>query len=77
MMLVMGRLHVVRLLPVLVIAGVMLLGGARAAIQPAAPTGLTGLALDGRVELAWQPVSGATGYTVYRGTSPGLDHDAR
>ena len=70
MMLTMGRLHAV-LLPVLVIAGVMLLGGARAATQPSAPTGPTGIALDGRVELAWQPVSGADHYTVYRGTSPG------
>jgi hypothetical protein len=34
------------------------------------PSGATGLALDGKAELAWQPVSGATGYTVYRGTSP-------
>jgi len=71
MMLLMGRLHAVRLLPVLVIAGVMLLGGAQAATQPAAPAGLTGMALDARVELAWQPVSGADHYTVYRGTSPG------
>src|SRR5205823_7340620 len=71
MMLPMGRLHAVRLLPVLVIAGVMLLGGARAATQPTAPTGPTGIALDGRVELAWQPVSGADHYAVYRGTSPG------
>jgi hypothetical protein len=70
MMLLMGRLHAVRLLPVLVIAGVMLLGGAQAAAQPAAPTGPTGMALDSRVELAWQPVSGADHYTVYRGTTP-------
>ena len=34
-----------------------------------APTGVTGLSLDSSVELAWQAVSGATGYTVYRGTS--------
>ena len=71
MMLVMGRLHAVRLLPVLVVAGVMLLGGAQAATQPAAPTGLTGIALDARVELAWQPVSGADHYTLYRGTTSG------
>src|SRR5690242_8674997 len=32
---------------------------------------MTGIALDGRVELAWQPVSGADHYSVYRGTSPG------
>ena len=27
-------------------------------------------------QLAWQPAAGATGYTVYRGTSRDLDHDA-
>src|SRR5436190_14833678 len=37
---------------------------------PSAPTGVTGLALSGTVQVAWQPVSGANGYTVYRGTSP-------
>ena len=37
----------------------------------APPAGVTGMALDGRVELAWQPAAGATGYRVYRGTSPG------
>src|SRR5438876_4118318 len=34
------------------------------------PAGLSGIALDGRAELAWQPVSGATAYDVYRGASP-------
>ncbi len=33
------------------------------------PAGLTALALDSNVELAWQPVSNANGYTVLRGTS--------
>lgn len=37
---------------------------------PAAPAGLTGMALDGTVELAWQPVTGAASYNVYRGTNP-------
>ena len=46
------------------------LGGARGAGAPSAPTGVTGIALDGQVELVWQPVSGAATYTVYRGTSP-------
>ena len=36
----------------------------------AAPGGVTGMALDGRVELGWQPEAGATGYRVYRGTTP-------
>ena len=66
----MGRAYVLRLLLVFVAAAVMLLGGARAATQPAAPAGATGMALGGRVELAWQPVSGADHYTVYRGTTP-------
>ena len=35
------------------------------------PSGATGIALQGKVELAWQPAAGATGYTVYRGTSAG------
>ena len=47
-----------------VATAVLLLGGARAATQPAAPTGMTGIALDGRVELAWQPVNGADHYSV-------------
>jgi hypothetical protein len=34
------------------------------------PTGPTAIALDRQVELAWQPVVGASAYTVYRGTSP-------
>ncbi len=34
-----------------------------------APLGLTAIAFDSHVELAWQPVLGASGYTVYRGTS--------
>jgi hypothetical protein len=38
---------------------------------PAAPGGLTARALDGRVDLAWQPVAGADSYRVLRGTSPG------
>jgi hypothetical protein len=35
-----------------------------------APAGVTGIALDSSVQLAWQPVSGASGYTVYRGATP-------
>jgi Domain of unknown function (DUF4082)/Bacterial Ig-like domain len=37
----------------------------------AAPTGLTALALSSRVVLAWQPVSGATSYQVFRGSGSG------
>ena len=49
---------------------------APAAALAAPPAGVTGMALDGRVELAWQPAAGATGYRVYRGTSAGDGHDA-
>ncbi|MDA0168656.1 Ig-like domain-containing protein [Solirubrobacter taibaiensis] len=35
----------------------------------AAPAGPSGIALDGRVELAWQPSAGASAYAVYRGTT--------
>src|SRR5437763_1212340 len=34
------------------------------------PAGVTGVALSGSVDLAWQTVSGATAYNVYRGTTP-------
>ena len=40
-----------------------------AATAPGAPVGLTALAQDASVTLAWKPVAGATGYRVYRGTS--------
>ncbi len=41
------------------------------ATPPAAPTGLTPNAGNNQVALNWTPVSGATGYDVYRGTSSG------
>ncbi|MDX6542098.1 MAG: hypothetical protein QOI71_3708, partial [Gaiellales bacterium] len=44
-------------------------GGAARADVPAAPVGVTGIALDGQVELSWQPVLGADSYVVLRGTS--------
>jgi len=34
---------------------------------PAAPTGLTRTAGNNQVALSWTPVTGATGYDVYRG----------
>ncbi|HEV8067501.1 MAG TPA: fibronectin type III domain-containing protein [Planctomycetaceae bacterium] len=43
------------------------------ATPPAAPTGLTATAGIGQVALSWTPVSGATGYDVYRGTSSGSE----
>ena len=33
------------------------------------PGGPTAIALDGSVQLAWQPVAGASAYTIYRGSS--------
>lgn len=52
-------------------AFVLAVGGASsgAAGGTSAPLGLTGIALAGDVQLAWQPVAGASGYTVYRGGS--------
>ncbi len=44
-------------------------GRSSGAAAPSTPTGVTALALDAHVELSWQPVSGAAGYTVYRGTT--------
>lgn len=43
---------------------------AATATQPSPPIGVTGISLDGRVELAWQPSPGATSYIVYRGATP-------
>jgi hypothetical protein len=44
-------------------------GAPRADQSPPAPAGLTAIAADGAVTLAWQPVDGATSYRVYRGDS--------
>jgi fibronectin type 3 domain-containing protein len=41
------------------------------ATAPPAPTGLTPTPGNSQVALSWTPVSGATGYDVYRGTSSG------
>ncbi|MGZ4461536.1 MAG: N,N-dimethylformamidase beta subunit family domain-containing protein, partial [Gaiellaceae bacterium] len=43
---------------------------ASAVAVPPPPAGLSAISLDGSVGLAWQPVSGATGYVVYRGLTP-------
>jgi Domain of unknown function (DUF4082)/Bacterial Ig-like domain len=49
----------------------MIVTGASSSAAPSAtPKGVTGIALDGRVGLAWQAVGGAGSYNVYRGTSP-------
>ncbi len=48
----------------------MAAGAAPGLAHAAGPDGATGVALGGRVQVAWQPVAGATAYSVYRGTSP-------
>ena len=58
----------VAIVTALVVAG--MLGGAHGAGGPAAPNGFTGIALDGQVDLAWQSVSGAASYNIYRGSTP-------
>jgi hypothetical protein len=57
------------LIAALTLLAALLPGAAPTASVPAAPFGLTGIALDGQVELAWQPVAGATSYSVYRGSN--------
>jgi hypothetical protein len=39
--------------------------------EPETPTGLSAVAGDGRVTLSWNMASGATSYSVYRGTTSG------
>lgn len=46
-------------------------GDAEAQQPPAVPQGLTAIALDGRVGVAWKAAPGAASYALYRGTSPG------
>ena len=45
---------------------VLALSVSMASTAPAGPVGLTAIAGNASVGLAWQPVSGATGYKVYR-----------
>ena len=67
------RPHLSRTVCALATAGVLAFAAvspAPAASPPAAPAGLTAIALDGGAALSWQPSSGATSYALYRGTSP-------
>ena len=50
---------------------ILALSASMASTAPAGPVGLTAIARDASVGLAWQPVSGATGYRVYRAASVG------
>ena len=63
--------RVVAILGASIALAAILPGAQRAATQPSPPAGPTGIAFSGSVQLAWQPVAGASGYTVYRGTSAG------
>ncbi len=46
---------------------------AAGATPPSAPTGLTATAGNGSVGLTWGASTGATSYSVYRGTAPGAE----
>lgn len=46
-------------------------GGKSVVVIPAAPSGVTAIAANGQVNLAWTAVSGATSYNVKRGTTTG------
>ena len=46
-------------------------GGKSVVVIPAAPSGVTAIAANGQVDLAWTAVSGATSYNVKRGTTTG------
>src|SRR5262249_32200597 len=45
--------------------------GARPVAPPAAPTGVTATPGAGKVTLSWNVSTGATGYDVFQGTTPG------
>jgi len=58
--------------PVIATTLAVLASGAFAAVAHAAPpSGVSAIALGGKVRLSWQPADGATDYRVYRGTSAG------
>jgi hypothetical protein len=51
------------------VAGIFAVTTSTGAAAAGPPTGLTAMPISGQVQLAWQPVSGATSYVVMRGTS--------
>ncbi len=60
-----------KLVPLALVLALLAAFGIQGALAaPAgAPTGVTGIALSGSAQIAWQPVSGADNYVVLRGTS--------
>ena len=59
----------VRALLLIAVVG-SVIAGCTPTTPPSAPAGVTAIALDGKVGLAWKAATSATSYTVYRGTSP-------
>src|SRR5438105_2936671 len=60
-----------RLLVIVVAAAAVATAAPALAAAAPSPAGLAGVALDGSVDLAWQPVAGVSAYNVYRGTAAG------
>jgi Domain of unknown function (DUF4082)/Bacterial Ig-like domain len=66
------RRHSLRVgLPIAFCLAALAISVSMASTAPAGPVGLTAIASDGSVGLGWQPVSGATGYRVYRSATLG------
>jgi hypothetical protein len=64
-----ARAGLLTLLCALALGSIMLVPAPHAAGVPDSPAGLTAIALNGQVGLAWKPSSGATSYQLYRGTT--------
>jgi hypothetical protein len=58
-----------RLILVIAVALAAMVAVSASAYAPTVPSGLSAYATSGRVALAWQPATGASGYRVYRGAS--------
>jgi hypothetical protein len=67
-----NRHRAVSLLRALLLVAVVgsVIAGCTPTTPPSAPAGVTAIALDGKVGLAWKAAASATSYTVFRGTSP-------
>src|SRR3954462_14126363 len=60
-----------RFLSVSLVVLVGVFAGPAVASAAESPPGLTAAAVDGGVDLSWQPVAGASAYNVYRGLTSG------